>query len=141
MSHEIKTPLNAIYGFTEQLLSTNLNSEQKSQINIVKNSAEYLSKLVTDILTYSKLQSGKLKMEYENFNLINVLFEIESLFKVQAANKNIAFNIDSSQVTQNHISTDIYKFKQILFNIVGNAIKFTNRGNVLVNVSQQKKTI
>lgn len=141
MSHEIKTPLNAIYGFTEQLLSTNLNSEQKSQINIVKNSAEYLSKLVTDILTYSKLQSGKIKMEYENFNLINVLFEIESLFKVQAANKNIAFNIDSSQVTQNHISTDIYKFKQILFNIVGNAIKFTNRGNVLVNVSQQKKTI
>lgn len=139
MSHEIKTPLNAIYGFTEQLLSTDLNSEQKSQINIVKNSAEYLSKLVTDILTYSKLQSGKIKMEYENFNLINVLFEIESLFKVQAANKNIAFNIDSSQVTQNHISTDIYKFKQILFNIVGNAIKFTNRGNVLVNVSQQKK--
>lgn len=136
MSHEIKTPLNAIYGFTEQLLSSDLKPEQKQQINIVKNSAAYLTKLVSDILTYSKLQAGKSKIEFEPFNLKNELLEIESLFKIQANNKHIHFEVDTSHIKTENIVSDLHKLKQVLFNIIGNAIKFTNKGDVNIIIHQ-----
>lgn len=136
MSHEIKTPLNAIHGFTEQILTTDLKEEQKEQLNIVKKSAAYLSKLVSDILTYSKLQSGKSKIEFVKFDLKNEFDEIGALFKVQSQNKNIKFEIVYSEILEPVIATDLHKLKQILFNIIGNAIKFTNKGGVKVNVKQ-----
>lgn len=136
MSHEIKTPLNAIYGFTEQILTADLKEEQKQQLNIVKKSAAYLSKLVSDILTYSKLQSGKSKLEFVKFDLKNELDEIGELFKVQSQNKNIKFEIVYTDILENYISTDLHKLKQILFNIIGNSIKFTNKGGVEVRVKQ-----
>ena len=136
MSHEIKTPLNAIHGFAEQLLSSELNKQQQEQINIVKNSASYLTKLVGDILTLSKLQAGKSKNEFEQFHLINEFKEIEALFLVQAEKKNIEFIIDTTAVTQHLIVSDLHKIKQVLFNIIGNAIKFTEKGKVFVEVQQ-----
>lgn len=136
MSHEIKTPLNAIYGFTEQILSSDLNPEQKNQLTIVKNSAAYLTKLVGDILTYSKMQSGKSKLEFVNFSIRKELNEIEALFKIQTDAKNISLSIDYARIQSEFISTDLYKLKQVLFNLIGNAVKFTNRGGVTIYLKQ-----
>lgn len=140
MSHEIKTPLNAIHGFAEQLLSSDLNRQQKEQITIVKNSASYLTKLVGDILTLSKLQAGKAKNEFKLFNLKNELNEIEALFLNQASAKQIGFSIDTSKLNHEYIVSDQHKLKQVLFNIIGNAIKFTEKGKVHVQVSQHLQT-
>ena len=98
MSHEIKTPLNAIYGFTEQILSGELKPEQEQQLNIVKSSAAYLTKLVNNILTYSKLQSGKSQLEITSFNLRKELLYIKELLGNQANSKGITllFEIDDS---------------------------------------------
>lgn len=132
MSHEIKTPLNAIYGFTEQILSSELNPEQAQQLNIVKNSAAYLTKLVNNILIYAKLQSGKSQIEISNFNIKKELKDIEELFKIQAKSKGINLIFDIQFVTVFDIESDINKLKQILFNLIGNAIKFTNKGAVKI---------
>ena len=133
MSHEIRTPLNAIYGFTEQISLTNLNPEQRKQLSIVKNSASYLVKLVNNILAYSKLQSGKEKLELTIFDIRKELNEIEELFKIQTDKKNIQLIVEIDALTTS-IQTDLYKIKQILFNIVGNAIKFTEKGFVKIHL-------
>jgi len=130
MSHEIKTPLNAIYGFTEQILSGELKPEQEQQLNIVKSSAAYLTKLVNNILTYSKLQSGKSQLEITSFNLRKELLYIEELFRNQANSKGITLLFEIDDSLPEIIKSDVNKIKQVIFNIVGNAIKFTNKGNV-----------
>lgn len=136
MSHEIRTPLNAIYGFTQQLLSSELNDEQKNQITIVKKSTEHLSRLVTDVLMYSKLKSGKIELEISSFDLVKELKEIESLFIIQAKQKGILFSINTNKISHHIISSDLYKIKQILFNLISNAIKFTEKGYVEISVTQ-----
>lgn len=136
MSHEIRTPLNAIYGFTQQLLSSELNDEQKNQIIIVKKSTEHLSRLVTDVLMYSKLKSGKIELEISSFDLVKELKEIESLFIIQAKQKGILFSINTNKISHHIISSDLYKIKQILFNLISNAIKFTEKGYVEISVTQ-----
>lgn len=139
MSHEIKTPLNAIYGFTEQILSSELKPEQEKQLKIVKSSVSYLTKLVTDILAYSKLQAGKEKLEFITFNLKKELEEIEVLFKNQANTKGIDLIFNLTELKHNIIKSDLYKIKQVLFNVIGNAIKFTSKGSVKVSLIQLHK--
>lgn len=130
MSHEIKTPLNAIYGFTEQILSGGLKPEQEQQFNVLKSSAAYLTKLVNNILTYAKLQSGKSQSEIADFDLKKELSYIEELFKNQAITKGITLIFETDKLMPEIIRSDVNKIKQIIFNIVGNAIKFTNKGVV-----------
>jgi signal transduction histidine kinase/DNA-binding NarL/FixJ family response regulator len=130
MSHEIKTPLNAIYGFTEQVLNTNLNSHQYEQLNIVKKSAEYLSKLVNNILSYSKIQAGKAYIDNVSFNIKQELGDIELLFLEQTKKKSLNLIFETDENIPEHINCDLTKFKQILFNLIGNAIKFTEKGSV-----------
>ena len=137
MSHEIKTPLNAIYGFTEQILAGDLESEQREQLKIVKNSAAYLTKLVNNILTYSKLQAGKDKLDISIFNLKEEFQEIEALFKNQAKTKGIDFLVDTSKFSAAFVLGDLNKLKQILFNLIGNALKFTTKGKVTIHLSQK----
>jgi len=134
MSHEIKTPLNAIYGFTEQILSGELNPEQKIQLNVVKSSAAYLTKLVNDILTYAKLQSGKSQLEITSFNLKKEFSEIVELFKNQANSKGILLLPKIDEFFPEIIKSDKNKLKQVIFNIFGNAIKFTNKGEVKISL-------
>lgn len=134
MSHEIKTPLNAIYGFTEQILSGELKPEQERQLNIVKSSASYLTKLVNNILIYAKLQSGKTQLEITNFNLKKELLNIEELFRNQASLKGIQLIFKIDKNLPDIIKSDVNKVKQVLFNILGNAIKFTNEGSVILEI-------
>lgn len=130
MSHEIKTPLNAISGFTEQILGSDLSPEQARQLTIVKNSANYLTKLVNNILMYAKLQAGKTQLEIINFNVTEEFQEIEELFKSQAKSKGVDFFIKINQSVPTYLAGDLHKIKQIMFNIIGNAMKFTNKGSV-----------
>ncbi len=135
MSHEIKTPLNAISGFTEQILASNLSPQQEHQLSIVKNSANYLTKLVNNILTYAKLQAGKTELEMTNFSIKKEFQDIEELFKSQAKTKGINFLIKIDPSVPMYVRGDLHKIKQVMFNIIGNAMKFTNKGEVSVGLN------
>lgn len=140
MSHEIKTPLNAIFGFTEQVLHSNkLDTKQYEQLSIVQKSADYLSKLVNNILNYSKLQAGKIEIENVDFNLRREIDDLEMLFSPQLEGKSVKLTFDKSSDVPDYINCDLTKLKQILFNIIGNAIKFTETGEI--NVYLGEKTI
>ncbi|MCD6018505.1 MAG: hypothetical protein K0S53_1626 [Bacteroidetes bacterium] len=139
MSHEIKTPLNAIYGFTEQVLKSKLEIEQYEQLNIVKESADHLIRLISDILDYSKIQSGKLQVENVNFDLKRELENIQTLFTHQSTNKNLEllFKIDTD--VPDSINGSLTKLKQVMYNLIGNAIKFTEKGTVSVTVKKNER--
>lgn len=135
MSHEIKTPLNAIYGFSEVLLDGKLNTEQEQQVSIIKNSASYLTKLVNNILTYAKYNSGKVKLCTATINLTHELNEIHQTFRYQATAKGIQLVINTDHLKFNLVKTDIDKLKQILYNLISNALKFTDKGKVEIQVA------
>lgn len=135
MSHEIKTPLNAIFGFTEQVLHSNkLDTKQYEQLSIVQKSADYLSKLVNNILSYSKLQAGKIEIEKLDFNLTRELDDMALLFEPQLEGKGVTLKFEKLEEVPDYINCDLTKLKQILFNLIGNAIKFTEAGEISIVV-------
>lgn len=136
MSHEIRTPLNSIIGFSEQLGRTNLNREQAEQLDAVKLSSEHLLSLVNDILDFSKLEQGKLKLESIPFTVNEVLEETYKTFRIRAREKGIRFGYHIEFDGDMVLSGDPLRLKQVLFNLVGNAIKFTQRGKVFVLCSK-----
>jgi signal transduction histidine kinase/CheY-like chemotaxis protein len=132
MSHEIRTPLNSIVGFSEQLSRTPLNSEQAEQLDAVKLSSEHLLSLVNDILDFSKIEQGKLKLEKIPFTVKDVMEETHKTFRVRAREKGIRLGYHIEFDSEEILVGDPLRLKQVLFNLVGNAIKFTERGKVFV---------
>jgi len=134
MSHEIRTPLNSIYGFTELLLGTELNKKQKEYLSIIKCSVENLIVIINDMLDFSKIESGKISIENTDFDLYNTLKDIQNIFTIKAKEKqlNLTFNID--QKIPKIIKGDKIRLNQILINLIGNAIKFTEKGQIDVIV-------
>lgn len=135
MSHEFRTPLNAIIGFSEMLLSEDfgeLNDKQKKFLNNVALSGKHLLRLVNDILDLSKVESGNMELTYEVFDVNYAVFETVSILKSMAIKKNISIetNLEGCIV----INADIGRFKQIMYNLLSNAIKFTeDNGNININ--------
>jgi PAS domain S-box-containing protein len=132
VSHEIRTPMNAILGFSEILFDKIENPKHKEHIKAILSSGRTLLSLINDILDLSKIEAGKLEIEFEPMNLNQKLFEIQQLFTPKVQKKQLALEIITSKNVPNFIYMDDVRFHQILFNIVGNAIKFTEKGFVKI---------
>lgn len=136
MSHEIRTPLGIILGFAELMTSSDLSSGDRAHsLEVIKRNGELLSNVIEDILDISKVEAGKLEIELIAVSYSNIMKEIESLLRLKASEKGIQFVIISDPIIPNTIQTDPLRLRQILINIIGNAIKFTHSGSVIVKVS------
>ncbi len=138
MSHEIRTPVNAIYGFSEQLLHRSFDDKNRQILQIIKSSADHLVKLVNDILDFSKLQAGKIVLERTHFEIKKAFEEVQLLFESRAAEKKTRLYHTISESTPPVLFGDSYRLKQILFNLVGNSVKFTKEGEIHFSVDIQK---
>lgn len=132
MSHEIRTPLNAIQGFTEQLLLTPLAPDQHDYLKAVHQSSEHLLSTVNDILDYSKIGVGKLAIERIPFQPRAVVHEVYTLLQLKAKEKGLSFQYFIDEDCPETLLGDPFRLKQILFNLVGNALKFTDEGSVFI---------
>lgn len=135
MSHEIRTPLGAVLGFAELLSRTDLSAaDRENSVNIIKRNGKLLSNIINDILDLSKVEAGKLNIEKVDVAFEDVLNEISSVLSLEASEKGIRLEVLSDGPTPDTIRTDPLRLRQILLNIVGNAIKFTKQGEVTVTV-------
>lgn len=134
MSHEIRTPMNAILGFGELLGEENLTPEQKKYVDVILSSGKGLLRIINDILDFSKIEAGKLKTEIMDCALVQMLDEIESLFRPMCKQKNLDFDVLYCSELPQIIRTDPVRLRQCLVNLLGNAIKFTEKGHVYLNV-------
>jgi len=130
ISHEIRTPLNAIIGFVEQLQKTDLNKQQRNFAGIVENSSIYLLDLVNEILSFSRLESGEMKLDEVDFSLENLIEEIYNTLKVRAEEKKINLRYVLDEDLKIICFGDAFRLKQILMNLLSNGIKFTDYGFV-----------
>uniref|UniRef100_UPI0035C971B1 histidine kinase dimerization/phospho-acceptor domain-containing protein n=1 Tax=uncultured Nostoc sp. TaxID=340711 RepID=UPI0035C971B1 len=135
MSHELRTPLNAILGFS-QVMSRDysLSSEHQENLAIINRAGEHLLNLINDILEMSKIEAGRITLNSSSFDLIHVLKKLEKMQQASAASKNLELVFEYAQNIPKYIETDENKLCQVLLNLLGNAIKFTNTGRVTLRV-------
>lgn len=129
MSHEIRTPLQSILGFSEQLLRQS-GAETTSAVQAIHSSSEHLLHVVNEVLDYSRLDSGKLIFENKSFYLLEVVEEVALAMKVQAEKQGLQFFFDAEESENVFVSGDPFRLRQILYNVLGNAVKFTTQGSV-----------
>jgi PAS domain S-box-containing protein len=139
MSHEIRTPLNGVIGFADLLRKTNLNVLQTDYTQHIYNSAHSLLGIINDILDFSKIEAGKLKLQMEEINGLKLLESAISFITFQASQKNLELLIDYDQDVPLYFEADELRLRQILINLLGNAVKFTDRGNIILKVSKLEK--
>lgn len=136
MSHEMRTPLTAIIGFAEASLDPGQSmGERLAALRIIQHSGTHLLHIINDILDLSKIEAEMLEIEPCEFSLFSVLNEVHALIHMQAQNKQLVFNINYNFPLPLHVYTDPLRLKQIVINLCGNAVKFTETGSVIVNVS------
>jgi len=137
MSHEIRTPLNGVIGMTELLLDTSLSTTQRDYAETVRRSADSLLLIINDILDYSKIEAGELHLEEAPFDLEVALKDVADLVGAAARARGLEVALRIVPGTPRHVVGDVTRLRQVLTNLVGNAVKFTHEGHVLLEVAAQ----
>ncbi|MDM8567640.1 ATP-binding protein [Candidatus Halobeggiatoa sp. HSG11] len=139
MSHELRTPLNGILGFA-QILKRDLSitSKQQHGLNIIEQSGNHLLNLINDVLDLAKVESGKIELYKIDFNLLSLLNGISEIIKIKTKDKNIAFNLKIRDELPCSVHSDERRLQQVLLNLLGNAVKFTDHGSITLEVNSEK---
>jgi PAS domain S-box-containing protein len=140
MSHEIRTPLNAIIGFSQLMnREKSLTDSQRNYVTSINSAGEHLLKLINDILELSKLGAGRMEINPTNFDLHAVFNEVQMMFKELSLSKRLQLVVELSGDLPHNVIADSHKLRQILINLIGNAIKFTDKGSIFVRASVDKR--
>ncbi len=138
MSHELRTPLNAILGFSSILgRDSAVTPDQKKKLSVINSSGEHLLSMINDILDLSKIEAGRIKLEDNPFDLLTLLKEIGAIIKSRAEEKGLSFTLETEALGFHYVSTDAVKLRQILLNLLGNAVKFTNEGGLTLRAATE----
>jgi len=140
MSHEIRTPMNGIQGMTNLLLETSLSENQKEFVDIIKRSADSLLVIINDILDFSKVKAGKLTIEKIDFRLKDVLDNVKAVFIHRVKKKGLSLHVEIDTRIPSLLKGDPYRLNQVLINLIGNAIKFTEQGYIRIKIGLQQRT-
>jgi len=138
MSHELRTPLNAILGFSQLMQSNNdCSPSQHCNLDIINRSGQHLLNLINDVLDMSKIEAGRTQLDPTDFDLGAVIRDVTDMMQVRATDKNIQLTLDQSSCFPRFVHTDPAKLRQILINLLGNAIKFTNQGSITLRLDSK----
>jgi len=142
MSHELRTPLNAILGFAQLMThGPSLTAEQQANLAIIGRSGEHLLGLINDILELSKIEAGRITVQPQVFDLYQLLDGLEEMFRLRAADKGLALIFERAPEVPRWIKTDEGKLRQVLINLLGNAVKFTTVGGIILRVSMPQPAV
>ncbi len=140
MSHEIRTPMNGVLGAGNLLAATDLTDEQRAYVDILSSSGQALLTIINDVLDLSKIEAGRLELEPSTFTLLDPFTEVVNLLAPQASAKNVRLSLNADADLPLSVVGDSGRLRQVVTNLVGNAVKFTNVGHVLVDVSAESRS-